>query len=417
MAFVDLTEQINRQKALQQENLLNRFDSGFNQGLAISQKNKENQMKKDALLAEKEMKTADIARELNKEATGVALSLGKDYGKEIDIPKAAELYKAGDMQGLSALISSAPSSKEFQLKERQARASEEANRLQAMSSGLKVRETLGNIKEKNMKFGAETGGGQLIDMSGLGGIVGGADSGKSSFSGGQTTQGQDFGEPVEGPKYSGAFARPEDANKRPKTAKEQFYNPEKVYQLKYKLSNQSAETQSKVASVAEGFAMLQEMKDAAKSGYNPQYINANTTLIGEMISDDPFTTSNRIFTEVLGRLQSGGAINSEEEKRFNRMTPRAADTPWQRADKLRQMEQFITNKAVAFGYTKGDLGAIGFDLGQERLKNEGLLKQRQAQEDNLNPLSGAINQINNLNPNNVNPELQRLQELRAKRGY
>jgi hypothetical protein len=66
-----------------------------------------------------------------------------------------------------------------------------------------------------------------------------------------------------------------------------------------------------------------------------QYLKAvgdmKTALAGDVntfsvIGDNPYTEASRRAAEYFGRLQSGGAINKEEEKKFNKMAPGFTDS-------------------------------------------------------------------------------------------
>lgn len=100
-----------------------------------------------------------------------------------------------------------------------------------------------------------------------------------------------------------------------------------------------------------------------------------------------------MITEVIGRLQSGGAIGVEEEKRFNEMSPRPGDTPEIAAQKIQDQRRFLENKLRAYGLNRQRLQQAGFEI-----PNQGIAPQQQMQQ-----------------PNIEQQKMQRLQELRAKK--
>lgn len=131
-----------------------------------------------------------------------------------------------------------------------------------------------------------------------------------------------------------------------------------------RLAGLNAESKNKVGSLASGLSALSGMRNAIASGITPSYINPNTPLVGELISDDDFTMNERVLAEVVGRLQSGGAINEEEGKRFIAMGPRPGDSAEVRQKKLASQEEFLVNKLRAFGFTPNDLAEAGLKIAQ-----------------------------------------------------
>lgn len=155
----------------------------------------------------------------------------------------------------------------------------------------------------------------------------------------------------------------------------------------------SGEDKNKVGSIATGLQSLDEMENAIAQGYEPEYIDSNTPILGKFKSDNPLTKSKRMITEVIGRLQSGGAIGVEEEKRFNEMSPRPGDTPEIAAQKIQDQRRFLENKLRAYGLNRQRLQQAGFEI-----PNQGIAPQQQMQQ-----------------PIIEQQKMQRLQELRAKK--
>lgn len=128
-----------------------------------------------------------------------------------------------------------------------------------------------------------------------------------------------------------------------------------------KIGKLGAEGRSKVGSIVSGLEAIDKMGTAIEKGYDADYITSETPLIGGFISDNPFTESQRVLTEVVGRLQSGGAINKDEEKRFYNMGPRAGDSAQTQRRKLANQKEFLRNKLTAFGINEQELPQIGFN--------------------------------------------------------
>lgn len=129
----------------------------------------------------------------------------------------------------------------------------------------------------------------------------------------------------------------------------------------YKLEKLGAEGRSKVGAIASGIQALDQMDKASADGYEPTRLNANTPVIGGLVSDTPYTEGERMLSEVVGRLQSGGAINDHELKTFRELGPRPGDNSDSRTRKLLQQKDFLKNKLTAFGMSHDDLGKLGFN--------------------------------------------------------
>lgn len=98
------------------------------------------------------------------------------------------------------------------------------------------------------------------------------------------------------------------------------------------LANLSGEQLKRFDSSAMGLQAVVDMQKALKSGSN------TFSLIG----DNPYTMSLSKFEEALGRMQSGGAITSDEVAKFKNMAPSVTDsTEIQRA----KMQDLITELA------------------------------------------------------------------------
>lgn len=125
-----------------------------------------------------------------------------------------------------------------------------------------------------------------------------------------------------------------------------------------------AEEKKAVGGIASGLRSLKLMEDALNKGYGPRYIDPDTPLVGSFVSDDPFTKEQRLLTDVVGRLQSGGAINNDEGERFKAMGPRPGDSDQIKRQKLKDQKVFLENKLLAMGVSGDQLGQMGFDVGQ-----------------------------------------------------
>lgn len=135
-----------------------------------------------------------------------------------------------------------------------------------------------------------------------------------------------------------------------------------------KLEKLGTEGRGKVGSLASGFQALDSIEKSLTAGYKPEYFDANTPLIGGLISDTPLTEAQRTLSEVVGRLQSGGAINKEEEARFMAMGPRPGDNAESMKRKIQQQKDFLKNKLSAYGLKEEELEGAGFALRAPEVK-------------------------------------------------
>ena len=180
------------------------------------------------------------------------------------------------------------------------------------------------------------------------------------------------------------------AIKRAQASGEVAPSPEK------RLAKMGAEGQGKVASVASGLRALEEMKGAMGKGFGPRYVNPNTAILGAFTSDDPFSKSQRVLSEVVGRLQSGGAIGEKELESFNAMGPRPSDSPEIAKAKLDDQRRFLTDKLAGFGFKESELAGLGFNIPQSSVSQP---------QGSQSAMAG-----------DMAAKAARLQELRAKAG-
>lgn len=121
----------------------------------------------------------------------------------------------------------------------------------------------------------------------------------------------------------------------------------------------SNEGRKMVSLANEGMNAITGMEQAIASGVGPTHIDANTPLIGNFKSDNAFTSNQRIGAEMFGRLQSGGAINKDEEKRFIALGPRPGDKPEIAREKLAAQKAALEDKMRIFGVQPHHLAQIG----------------------------------------------------------
>tara|TARA_R110000868_G_scaffold87034_5_gene243671 strand:+ start:9720 stop:10667 length:948 start_codon:yes stop_codon:yes gene_type:complete len=128
-----------------------------------------------------------------------------------------------------------------------------------------------------------------------------------------------------------------------------------------------AEERKSIGGIASGLRSLKKMEIALDAGFGPRYLDPSTPIIGGLIGDDPFSKEQTVLTDVVGRLQSGGAINNDEGARFKSMGPRPGDSDEIKRTKLKDQRIFLENKLLAMGGSPEKLIEGGFDIGQNDL--------------------------------------------------
>ena len=126
-----------------------------------------------------------------------------------------------------------------------------------------------------------------------------------------------------------------------------------------RLERMSGEKAQKVSFIGSALGNIDKYEDAFNRGERQSYVNPNTPVIGALISSTPIDESRTNLEESIGRLASGGAINSSEEARFRRMIPTAADNDVAAKRKISQLRAEFEAKSKAFGFSPQDLETIG----------------------------------------------------------
>lgn len=78
----------------------------------------------------------------------------------------------------------------------------------------------------------------------------------------------------------------------------------------------------------------------------------------KMIGDNKYTEAERKAAEAYGRMQSGGAINKEEEERFLAMLPRATDKKEMQRHKLISQRDEMISRLRTLGFTPEQAGYV-----------------------------------------------------------
>lgn len=139
------------------------------------------------------------------------------------------------------------------------------------------------------------------------------------------------------------------------------------------LQNLSAEQKKRADSVLMGLAGIRGMREGL--GKSEFQVARPSSFVG----DNEFTLGRSQFVEALGRLQSGGAITTDEESRFSNFAPGIGDVAFgDPARKLNQAESELLRRMQGFGWTPKDVDDY---LGQSRRlpsSNAGAVQQPQS---------------------------------------
>ncbi len=181
------------------------------------------------------------------------------------------------------------------------------------------------------------------------------------------------------------------AREKEKEAKEDKYKAETLA-IQKQAGETDAQYKSRMAKVAEREAGVKEAEVAAKNPANLNVQQRLSKLSGEqrklldlqimgtkamqgmkdayakgdwtfsMKGDNNYTRWARSAAEAFGRLQSGGAINKEEEKRFMAMLPGSMDSNEIQLAKLAQAEDEFNSRLTNSGFTAQDFGIVPVDM-------------------------------------------------------
>lgn len=135
-----------------------------------------------------------------------------------------------------------------------------------------------------------------------------------------------------------------------------------------RLQKSGSEEKSKIGYIVTALQGLEGAKNTYldPKGAKPSRINPSTPFIGNgllnLVPSDPYYEQAILFSENLGRLNSGGVINDQETKRFMQMLPAPADDKKTALRKFDDVRKMALSRLKAFGYDESDLSALG--LGQ-----------------------------------------------------
>lgn len=146
-----------------------------------------------------------------------------------------------------------------------------------------------------------------------------------------------------------------------------------------KIEKLSGEARSRFDNVTGGITALRDMRTAYDAKPRKSAVDnldmANVPLRG----DTPYTEAANRFDEMLGRMQSGGAIGTQELKSFQKLRPQVTDSPEIAKTKFDRMEELLSGRLKSFGIDEKSAEGMGFLRPREGLiaPKEGLVKPQE----------------------------------------
>lgn len=143
-----------------------------------------------------------------------------------------------------------------------------------------------------------------------------------------------------------------------------------------KLEKMPATEKQRFDSLVTGARAVKAIEDAMAA--NPGRME-RTSMMG--FRETPYTVAATKWEEAIGRMQSGGAITRDEAQRFRSMLPGVKDSPDIARVKMNQARQLIQDRTKTFGLDEKALAGLGVDAGRsadaEQMMTGGLLQQKQ----------------------------------------
>lgn len=182
-----------------------------------------------------------------------------------------------------------------------------------------------------------------------------------------------------------------------------------------KIEKLSGEARSRFDNVTGGISALRDMKAAymakPRTGLADKLDLANVPLRG----DTPYTEASNRFDEMLGRMQSGGAIGKEELKSFQKLRPQITDSPEIAQTKFDKMEELLSGRLKSFGLDESSAESMGFLKPKQGLiaPKEGLINQEKKA---VQPSPDDIEAMNWLKQNPNDPMAAQIKMQLEKKG-
>lgn len=119
-----------------------------------------------------------------------------------------------------------------------------------------------------------------------------------------------------------------------------------------KLSKLSAEQKARFDNAKMALIGVNDMAAALANG-------ANTF---SLVGDNEFTRARGQYEEGIGRMQSGGAIQKQEEARFRGFVPKMMDQSSMQSTKLKTAQAEMLSRLKTLGFTPDEVGVQMYDI-------------------------------------------------------
>ena len=112
-----------------------------------------------------------------------------------------------------------------------------------------------------------------------------------------------------------------------------------------KISSLKGDDRKRYDSIREARAAMRDMADALSKGTSPY----------SLVGDNPYTLAQRKWAEELGRMQSGGVINKEENVVFKGFAPGGLDDDKIKQKKIADADAMLRARMVSLGFKPEDI--------------------------------------------------------------
>ena len=131
------------------------------------------------------------------------------------------------------------------------------------------------------------------------------------------------------------------------TMNEKTVKAEKAKTVEGKIANLNSTDKTNYDKTRMALSAVKDMKKALSEG------DMTVTLPGK---ENKYTLAAKTYEEAFGRLQSGGAISKEENKRFSEFRPSVFDSAEMQQYKLDQLEKEFSSRLSTYGISPQEAG-------------------------------------------------------------
>ena len=132
------------------------------------------------------------------------------------------------------------------------------------------------------------------------------------------------------------------------------------------IKNLGSEAKKSAGAYVSALSSLDDLESQLKAGNKPSRFTSKDVPLGlgrVFKEDQAIDVVNEKLADDIGRMRSGGAINSDEEARFKRLLPTAADSGEAAQVKITQIRNELKSRLGAYGVDEAEYGQIGYRPG------------------------------------------------------